>query len=136
MRELAAHLHENGCTVEIALADGEDHSDVTDWVEQLGADDARTAIRDATETYRPTSGYRPRRRSPDAEVEHHPMTIQRIAKGGIRFACPGLSDLMPNGLLPGEYVILAARPGVGKTTLMAVETAGRSGRGARCSTST
>ena len=130
MRELAAHLHENGCSVEIALADGEDHSDVTDWVEQLGADDARTTIRDATETYRPTSGYRPRRRSPDAEVEHHLMTIQRIAKGGIRFTCPGLSDLMPNGLLPGEYVILAARPGVGKTTLMAVETAGqlRAGR--------
>ena len=55
MRELAAHLHENGCTVEIALADGDDHSDVTDWVERLGADDARTAIRDGTETYRPTS---------------------------------------------------------------------------------
>ena len=58
------------------------------------------------------------------------MTIQRIAKGGIKFTCPGLSDLVPNGLLPGEYVIVAARPGVGKTTLMAVETAGqlRAGR--------
>ena len=130
MRELAAHLHENGCTVEIALADGDDNSDVTDWVERLGADNARTAIRDATEAYRPTSGYHPRRRSPDAEVEHHLMTIQRIAKGGITFTCRGLSDLVPYGLLPGEYVILAARPGVGKTTLMVVETAGplRAGR--------
>ena len=125
MRELAAHLHENGCTVEIALADGDDNCDVTDWVERLGADNARTAIRDATETYRPTSGYRPRRRAPDAEVEHHLMAIQRIAKGGIRFTCRGLSDLMPNGLLPGEYMILAARPGVGKTMLMVVETAGQ-----------
>ena len=65
--------------------------------------------------------YTPRRRGALDEAVHRLEMTTRIEAGGVRLYSPGLRELFPGGLLPGEFVIFASRPGGAKTTLLICE---------------
>ena len=65
--------------------------------------------------------YTPRRRDPIAEAEHQLEMAHRIETGGVYLYSAGLKNLFTGGLIPGELLITASRPGGAKTTIWLVE---------------
>ena len=66
---------------------------------------------------------RRRRRSALNESLHRLEDVSKLADGGLPLYSPGLADLIPGGVMRGEYIVLAGRPGTAKSTLLAIETA-------------
>ena len=121
---IAELLHGQGCGVRIQLAEGDDGWDVADAVQDVGPEGARERIEFDLAEYHPPAGdpgYEPRRRDFLAEAVHQIEMANRVETGGVRLHTAGLADLFTGGLMPGELVVTAARPGGGKTMLWLVE---------------
>ena len=121
---IAALLYGQGCRVRVHLAEGSDGWDIAEAVEWSGPAAAAERIEVDLVEYRPPAGdpdYEPRRRDFLAEAVHHIEMAERVEAGGVSLHTPGLADLLPGGLMPGELLIMAARPGGAKTTVMLVE---------------
>ena len=121
---IARRLHEQGCEVRVHLAEGTDGWDVADAVSDIGTDGARERIEGELVEYQPPKGdpdYQPRRRSFYEEAIHQIHMAERVESGGVTLHTAGLAEIFPGGLLPGELLLIASRPGIGKTMLMLVE---------------